>query len=115
EKLDWFNQQYLLRLAPDELARRLKSWFQAAGIWDDAFLGDRHAWFFAVLELLKPRAKRLDEFAPLGLYFFHDTVEYDEAAVSKYLRSGAMQEHLAAVDAAFSQLATFDPVSAETA
>ena len=24
EKLDWFNQQHIARLAPDELARRLK-------------------------------------------------------------------------------------------
>ena len=30
-------------------------------LWDDEYLGDRHAWFFAVLELLKPRAKRLDD------------------------------------------------------
>jgi glutamyl/glutaminyl-tRNA synthetase len=115
EKLDWFNQQYLLRLAPDELARRLKPWFEAAGVWRDEYLGDRHAWFYAVLDLLKPRAKRLDEFVPLGLYFFSDTVEYDNAAISKYLRIAGMHEHLAAVDAAYSQLASFDSVSAETA
>ena len=27
------------------------------GLWHDDYLGDRHAWFFAVLELLKPRAQ----------------------------------------------------------
>ena len=51
-KLDWFNQQHMMRLAPEELALRLKPWFEQAGMWDDGFLGDRHAWFFAVLELL---------------------------------------------------------------
>ena len=35
EKLDWFNQQHILRLAPDELARRLQPSFEAAGLWDD--------------------------------------------------------------------------------
>ena len=95
EKLDWFNQQHLLRLAPDELARRLKPWFEAAGLWDEAYLGERHAWFFAVLELLKPRAKRLDEFVELGRFFFVDAVEYDAAAVAKHLRADGMDGHLA--------------------
>ena len=60
---------------------------EAAGLWDDAFLGDRHGWFFAVLELLKPRAKRLDEFATQGALFFGDAIEYDAAAVEKHLRA----------------------------
>ena len=115
EKLDWFNQQYLFRLAPDELARRLKPWFEAERIWNDEFLGDRHAWFFAVLELLKPRAKRLDEFVALGRYFFVDTVEYDELAVSKHLRIEGMQGHLAALDREFAELSSFDAVSTEAA
>lgn len=115
EKLDWFNQQHLMRLAPEELAVRLRPWFEQAGVWDRSFLGDRHAWFFAVLEQLKPRAKRLDEFVPLGKFFFSDDLEYDEAAVSKHLRAGGMADHLRAADAAFASVATFDPVSLETA
>ena len=35
EKLDWFNQQYIVRLAPDELARRVRPSFEAAGLWSD--------------------------------------------------------------------------------
>src|SRR5262249_6067959 len=85
QKLDWFNQQHLLRLAPDELARRLRAWLEPAGLWDDAYLGDRHAWFFAVLELLKPRAKRLGDFVEVGRFFFARTIEYEPAAVSKHL------------------------------
>src|SRR5207237_9166504 len=63
EKLVWFNQQHIARLAPDELAARIKPSLAAAGLWRDAYVTDRHAWFFAVLELLKPRARRLDDFA----------------------------------------------------
>ena len=79
EKLDWFNQQHIARLAPDELAVRLKPLLEAAGLWDDAYLTSRHAWLFAVLELLRPRAQRLDDFVKQGRFFFTDTVEYDEA------------------------------------
>jgi glutamyl-tRNA synthetase len=115
DKLDWFNQQHLMRLAPVELALRLKPWFESAGIWDEAFVGARHAWFFSVLELLKPRAKRLDEFASIGRFFFVDMVEYETVAIEKHLRDAVKAGHLEALDAAFQELETFDPAAIEAA
>jgi glutamyl-tRNA synthetase len=115
EKLDWFNQQHLLRLAPDELVRRVTPFFQAAGTWSEDLVGDRRAWFVAVLELYRPRAKRLDEFASLSRFFFVDTLEYDAAAVAKHLRAAGMDEHLAALEAAFDVLPTFDVAAIEEA
>jgi len=113
EKLEWFNQQYIMRLAPDELARRVTPFFQAAGLWEEAFLADRHSWFLAVLELLRPRVKRLGEFAAQGRFFFVDAIEYDPDAVRKHLTG--MAEHLVAFDAACAELATFDAASLEAA
>jgi glutamyl-tRNA synthetase len=115
DKLDWFNQQHLVRLAPDELARRLKPWLEQRGVWSDDYLGDRHAWLFAVLELLKPRAKRLDEFVTLGWFFWSDAIEYDPAAVDKHLRAPDMDGHLSALEAGLSGLESFDPASLEAA
>jgi glutamyl-tRNA synthetase len=43
EKLDWFNQQHIMRLAPDELALRIKPWLETAGLWNDDYLSDRRA------------------------------------------------------------------------
>jgi glutamyl-tRNA synthetase len=111
EKLDWFNQQHMMRLAPDELARRVRPSLEAAGLWSDEFLGDRHGWFFAVLELLRPRVKRLTEFVSQGHYFFTDEIEYDAAAVKKHLTG--MADALAALDAAFAALTAFDASSLE--
>ena len=115
DKLDWFNQQHLFRLAPDELARRVRPSFEAAGVWDEAYLGERHAWFWAVLELLRPRAKRLEEFVELGRFFFVDAVEYDAAAVAKHLQPEGIAGHLAALSSAFAALPSFDAATAETA
>jgi len=115
EKLDWFNQQHLARLAPDELARRIRPSLDAAGLWSDEYLGRRHAWFFSVLELLKPRARRLDDFAAQGRFFFTDAIDMDEAAAAKHLRVGGIADHLTALDAAFAALAEFDAVSIEAA
>ena len=113
EKLDWFNQQHLMRLAPDELARRVQPFFEAAGTWEDDLIGDRRAWFFAVLELFRPRAKRLDEFASQSRFFFTDAIAYDNSAVTKHLRVAGMDEHLAAIDAAFGVLDSFDVAAIE--
>jgi glutamyl-tRNA synthetase len=114
EKLDWFNQQHIARLAPDELARRLKPLFETAQLWDDSYLNGRHAWFFGVLELLKPRARRLQDFLTQGRYFFTDAIQYEPGAVNRYLRANGMAEHLRALDDAFAQLADFDAASLET-
>jgi glutamyl-tRNA synthetase len=118
EKLDWFNQQHLMLLAPDDLARRVKPSFEAAGLWHDDLLTNRHAWFYAVLELFKLRVKRLDDFVAQSRFLFIDNLgdgDYDEAAVEKYLRIAGMDEHLTALAAAFNELADFDAESIEQA
>jgi glutamyl-tRNA synthetase len=114
EKLDWFNQQHLARLAPQELAMRLKPSFEATGLWTDDLLTTRHAWFFAVLAVLVPRAKRLPDFAAQGAFFFTDDVQYDDAAVQKHLRSDGIAGHLQALSDEWSALPDFDAVSTET-
>ncbi|MFL6278708.1 MAG: glutamate--tRNA ligase, partial [Vicinamibacterales bacterium] len=115
EKLDWFNQQHMARLPPAELALRVKPFFETAGLWRDEYLVERHAWFFAVLELLKSRAKRLGDFVTHGRFFFAQTIAYDNAAVEKHLMIEGMADHLAALDAAFAALTTFDSMSTESA
>ena len=115
EKLDWFNQQHIVALGLEALAGRLKPSFEAANLWSDSYLIDQRAWFFAVLELLKPRARRLDDFGAQGRFFFTDAIEYDAAAVAKHLLVNGMGDHLRALDAAFRELGSFDPMSLEAA
>jgi glutamyl-tRNA synthetase len=115
DKLDWFNQQHIARLAPGDLAERVRPWLEAASLWDDGYATDRREWFLAVLDLLKPRVKRLGEFVDQGRAFFTDRVDYDEAAVTRHVRVAGMAEHLAAIDAAFAGLPVFDAASTEGA
>jgi glutamyl-tRNA synthetase len=115
EKLDWFNQQHLARLAPAELAARLKPSFEAAGLWSDDLLTKRHAWFFAVLALLVPRAKRLPDFAAQGAFFFTEDVACDAAAVETHLKAEGTAGHLKALAEALAALPEFDVTSTEAA
>ena len=114
-KLEWFNQQHIARLAPDDLTRRLEPSFKAAQIWDERYTASRREWFAAALELLKPRVRRLEEFASQGRYLFSDVLKYDEAAVAKHLRVVGMDQHLVALETAWGALDSFAASATEAA
>jgi glutamyl-tRNA synthetase len=115
EKLDWFNQQYIVRLSADELTRRIKPLVEAAGLWSEEYAAGRREWFAAVLDLFRPRAKRLDDFVIQGRLFLTDAIEFDPAAVEQHLLVPGMADHLAALDSALSALAVFDAATTEAA
>jgi glutamyl-tRNA synthetase len=61
EKLDWFNQQHIARMSPPELLQRIEPLLRAEGLWRDSLTGADAGWIASVLELLKPRVKKLDQ------------------------------------------------------
>jgi glutamyl-tRNA synthetase len=113
EKLEWFNQQYLMRLSSDELLRRIQPELEAAGLWSASLAGDRRAWFERVLALLVPRAKRLGDFAPQAAPFLGTVDSYDPAAVSKHLSAPDLAHHLNALADAYREVEPFDEAQAE--
>ena len=106
EKLDWFNQQHMMRMDPAELATRIEQPLRAAGMWREEYRGAMRGWFLEVVELLKPRAKTLPDFVERGVPFFSEQIVRERAAVEKYLSDPALARHLAALR---DQLATVDP------
>lgn len=112
DKLDWFNAQHIARLDPDELVRRVRPVFEAAGLWAQEYASARREWFVAVLELMRARVRRLSDFITYGKFFFSDQVEYDQAALDQYLQP-AMASHLAALEIAFAGLTRFDAAEVE--
>ncbi|MCL4849344.1 MAG: glutamate--tRNA ligase, partial [Acidobacteria bacterium] len=66
EKLTWFNNQHVMRLPSSELAGRVEPLLRDAGLWSEAFAGERRDWFLRVLEPLKPRAHRLADIVEQG-------------------------------------------------
>jgi glutamyl-tRNA synthetase len=113
EKLDWFNQQHIMRLPTVELASRLEPLLSAAGLWRGTFADGERAWLLRVLDLLKPRAKKLGQFVEDGRPFFAEAVTFDDQAVQKHLRSPGMRTHLDALAARFASTQPFDQQSSE--
>ncbi|HEY3383520.1 MAG TPA: glutamate--tRNA ligase [Vicinamibacterales bacterium] len=115
EKLEWFNSQHLARLGGDELTNRLEPMLREAGLWDDDVRGARREWFHQVVEVLKPRARKIRDLADQGRYFFADPATYDEAAVKKHLGVAGVGEHLAAWRAVVAAIDPFTPAAIESA
>jgi glutamyl-tRNA synthetase len=87
DKLDWFNQQYTARLPALDLLGRIESRLREAGLWRDTLRTTEAEWIGAVLELLKPRVKKLDQLVDELKPFLVDEPELDAAAAAKHLTS----------------------------
>jgi glutamyl-tRNA synthetase len=114
EKLDWFNQQHMMRFSAADVAARLAPLLREAGVWRESFEGSERAWLERVIELLKPRVKRLGQFLEDGRFFFDDELAYDPRAVEKHLQIAGMRAHLEALGDAF-DATSFDEASLEAA
>ena len=113
EKLDWFNQQHIARLSSSDLAARVRPLLVEAGLWHSSFDGDLREWFLRVIDLLKPRAKKLGQFVEDGRPFFDEIVTFDETAVQKHLGVAGMRGHLRELASRFAEARPFDQRSLE--
>jgi len=114
EKLDWFNHQHLLKLSDAELIARLQgltglpaeALAKAGGLGSDG----RSA---AILALLRPRCKKLTDFAEQLAPFFVDPTGYDSDGVKKHLSAPEAAGHLQALRDAFSATPEWSEVALE--
>jgi glutamyl-tRNA synthetase len=112
-KLDWFNQQHMNRLPPGELAERLEPALREAGLWRDEYRDGRREWLGRVIDLVRPRARRLDDLVRSARPFLAEQVVFDPEAVSKHLGSPDLAAHMSALRDALSDLEPFDAPSIE--
>ncbi len=113
EKLDWTNQQHIMRTAPEELAVRLEPLLRAAGLWRESLADRDRTWLLRVIALFQPRLKRLVTFSDDARPFLSDQIELDDAAVRKYLHTPGLREPFEGLGAAFAAVASFDAVTLE--
>jgi glutamyl-tRNA synthetase len=114
EKLDWMNQQHMLRLSTEDLVKRLEPQLRAEGLWRDAFAADRRSWLVAVIDLVKTRAKRLDQVVFEAHPFLVDEVSIDAAAAEKHLSKEELRHPLESLATEFERVDAFAPVTLET-
>lgn len=107
DKLDWMNAQYLARMPMGELAHTVRPLLAAAGLDASAVVRDE-ARFHRLLELLRPRAKRLTDFVEQGRPLLADTVEYEPDAAEKHLSLPGVADHVQALADSLRTVSPFD-------
>ena len=82
-KLDWFNTEYIRAYSTEKLLPLIEEEWKKAGINPPRH--DRQ-WLLSTIELLKPRARSLKDFAGSFRAFFVDDFDPDPAAIDKFLQ-----------------------------
>ncbi len=114
EKLDWFNGQHIARMAADAIVERIEPQLREDGLWRDTYAsGDDRRWLAGIVELLKPRARKLADFITYGRPLLEEQVSYDPDAVAKRLSEPGLDGHVAELRAALAELPVFDAASTE--
>ena len=114
EKLDWMNGQYIAWLPIDSLADAARPFFRDAGLASHPLVTDTTA-FHRLLELLRPRAKRLTDFVEQARPLLTEAVAYEQEAVDKHLSSPELAGHLVALVAALDAATAYDEAQVEAA
>lgn len=114
-KLDWMNGQYIATLPIAQLAASVVPLLEDAALWPPADERADAAFLHRLLELLRPRAKRLTDFVEQARPFLVDTVEYDPDALQKHFVASGMAPHVLALTEALRGLTPFDEPHVETA
>jgi glutamyl-tRNA synthetase len=83
-KLDWFNTEYIRAYPAQKLLPLIEEEWKKAGL--NPTRHDRD-WLLSTIELLKPRARSLKDFAGSFRAFFVDDFDPDPAAVDKFLQA----------------------------
>ncbi|MFU2059200.1 glutamate--tRNA ligase [Avibacterium volantium] len=86
EKLLWLNHHYIRELPPEYVAKHLAWHYQHQGI--DTSNGPALS---EIVIMLGERCKTLKEMATTSRYFFEDFDHFDESAVKKHFKSGAVE------------------------
>jgi glutamyl-tRNA synthetase len=115
DKLAWFNAQYIARLDHDKLVQYLKPEYIKAGLWRDSLEKEERAWFQKLVDLLRPRAKVLQDFPRQSGMFLAASLEYDPAAVEKFLKDDKVKQHLRTMASRLDALPEFTLQTAEAA
>jgi glutamyl-tRNA synthetase len=115
EKLDWFNGQHIARLDGEAIIGRLQTWMREAGSWRDSFeVGGRdRASLRALVELYKPRVRKLHDYLEHVPLLSDEVLEYEDEAVRKHLASEGLASNMVELRDALERTHPFDPPSIE--
>jgi glutamyl-tRNA synthetase len=114
KKLEWMNGQHLGLVPSDELMPRVVPVMEAEGLATAADLEVRRDWFIALLDLLKVRARTIDDIVRQAVPYFKGSITYDRDVESKQWKDRpATAELLLSIRDALAALEAWEPTGME--
>ncbi|MEO8727616.1 MAG: glutamate--tRNA ligase, partial [Acidobacteriaceae bacterium] len=110
DKLAWFNTEYIRAYPAERLLPLVEEEWRRAGLVPAR--SDRE-WLLSTIDLLKPRARNLKDFAESFRGYFSDEFSYDPAAVEKFLKDASVREMLVQLAGKYESAPEFTEVSIE--
>ena len=107
KKLEWMNGQHLSMAPLDEIAPRAAKAIEEAGLATAAELAARGEWFRSLLDLLRVRARTIDDIVRQAVPYLREEIDYDPDAVAKQWKDRPATAELLA--ATRDRLASLDP------
>jgi glutamyl-tRNA synthetase len=114
QKLEWMNGQHISRMPAETLEGLVRRELDAAGLLDPAAPPARD-WLLALIELLKPRARRMADFAAQAQPYLAPVLQFDPEAVARHWKDPATADRLRAVRDAFAAAPAWDAEALEAA
>jgi glutamyl-tRNA synthetase len=111
DKLAWFNTEYIRSYPAEKLLPLIEEEWNRAGFVPARPKGE----ILSTIDLVKPRARNLKDFASAFRAYFSDSFEFDTAAVAKFLKDEAVRNLLVELAARYESAAEFTESSTEQA
>ena len=115
KKLEWMNGQHIARMSMTELEPLVLEAFERHGLGDVASLRAREPWLHALIDLLRARARVIDDFATQAVPYLRDDFEYDPDAVAKHWKDAETAARLDAIRERFDAVTDWTETALEEA
>lgn len=109
DKLAWFNTEYIRAYNTRDLLPLIEAEWRTAEFTPNRTPEE----ILATIDLLKPRARSLKDFAGLFRAYFSDSFEYDPTAVTKFLADDSLPPLLSELGSRYASAPEFTEASAE--
>jgi glutamyl-tRNA synthetase len=109
DKLAWFNTEYIRAYSAEKLLPLIEEEWGKTGFTPERPKEE----ILSTIDLVKPRARNLKDFAGAFRAYFCDRFEYDPAAVAKFLKEESVRHLLAELASRYESSAELSEASAE--
>jgi glutamyl-tRNA synthetase len=109
-KLDWFNTEYIRAYPAEKLLPLIREEWQASNFTPQITEGSK---LLAIVDLLKPRARSLKDFATVFRGYFSDQFDIDPAAREKFLKDDSVRRMLVELGSLYASSSDFTEQSTE--